>query len=100
MVARVENAVRSLGGARPSLNQASIAAQGIVPTANATAPRRSRVRQIQAIPRQAAYRAPSFFVHVPSPAENPASASSLRVLSIVLKATANGRERFRGSADF
>jgi len=88
MVARVENAVRSLGGARPSLNQASSAAQGSVPTANATAPRRSRVRQIQAIPRQAAYSAPSFFVHMPSPAENPARASSLRDFADVIKAAA------------
>jgi len=88
MVARVENSARSLGGARPSLNQASSAAQGSAPAANASAPRRSRVRQIQAIPRQAAYSTPSFFVHMPSPAENPASASSIRDLADVIRAAA------------
>src|SRR6266446_6874713 len=41
----VENAARSLGGATPSLNQTSRAAQGRAPAAKARAPRASRVRQ-------------------------------------------------------
>src|SRR6267143_1765870 len=95
----VENAARSLGGATPSLNQTSRAAQGRAPAAKARAPRGSRVRQRNATARQTAYRGPSFLVQIPRPAANPASASSRRERADAISAAAIARKAARGTSD-